>query len=124
MTARIGPEERLQRAVVQYLMLAVDPAQCLWWHVPNGGHRSPATAARMKLMGVRPGVPDLAFILSGGRSGFIELKAGKEKLSKKQEDFRVDALTQGAFWAEARSIAEVERILRGWGVTLTASVGG
>jgi hypothetical protein len=124
MTARIGPEERLQRAVVQYLMLAVDPAQCLWWHVPNGGHRYPATAARMKLMGVRPGVPDLAFILPGGRSGFIELKAGRGTLSDNQKIFRMHALTQGAFWAEARSIADVEHILRGWGVALTASVGG
>lgn len=107
MTARIGPEERLQRAVVQYLMLAVDPAQCLWWHVPNGGHRYPATAARMKLMGVRPGVPDLAFILPGGRSGFIELKAGRGTLSDNQKIFRMHALTQGAFWAEALSLIHI-----------------
>ena len=124
MTTRIGPEERLQRAVVQFLTLAVDAAQCLWWHVPNGGHRSKAAAARLKLMGVRPGVPDLAFILPGGRAGFIELKAGRGTLSDDQKAFRINALTQGAFWAEARSISEVERILRGWGVALQASVGG
>lgn len=81
MTASVGPEERLQRAVAQYLRPAVRDAECLWWHVPNGGHRAPSTAARLKLMGVRAGVPDLAFILPGGRCAYIELKAGPGRLT-------------------------------------------
>ena len=34
------------------------PALCRAFHVPNGEYRHPATAARLKTMGVRPGVVD------------------------------------------------------------------
>lgn len=124
MTASIGPEERLQRAVVQYLRLALRDTECLWWHVPNGGHRAPSTAARLKLMGVRAGVPDLAFILPEGRAAFVELKAGPGRLTDSQRTFRHHAEALGALWAEARSLPDVCDILTGWGVPLHAKFTG
>jgi hypothetical protein len=33
----------------------------LWRHVPNGEHRDPRTAAKLKAMGVMPGCADLEF---------------------------------------------------------------
>ena len=37
----------------------LDQKRLLWCHVPNGGWRPPATAARLKLEGLKPGVPDI-----------------------------------------------------------------
>jgi hypothetical protein len=48
-------EEAEQRALAE----ALDASGVLWCHVPNGGHRHKATAARMKGQGVKPGVPDV-----------------------------------------------------------------
>jgi len=55
----------------------------LWiFAIPNGGWRTPATALKLKLEGVSPGVPDL-FVPS--LRLFIEMKATDGKLSKAQE---------------------------------------
>ncbi len=35
------------------------PELALLFAVPNGGHRHPATGAKLKAEGVKPGVPDL-----------------------------------------------------------------
>ena len=46
------------------------------FHIPNGGKRGKAEAARFKRMGVKPGVPDMFLpVARGGYHGlFIELK--------------------------------------------------
>jgi hypothetical protein len=38
----------------------------LLFHVPNGEARDPRTAAKLKWLGVRPGVPDLLFPMPRG----------------------------------------------------------
>ena len=38
----------------------------LIWHVPNGGLRTKAEAARLKWIGVLAGVLDLTLVLAGG----------------------------------------------------------
>ena len=107
------PEEKLQRQVVTWLQW-VKPA-CLWWHCPNGGARSKAEAGIFKAMGVKAGVADLCFVLDGGKAAFIELKADKRKLSDSQELFAAEVTGRGAYHATARSIEDVDGILRAWG---------
>src|SRR6187551_2110309 len=46
--------------LVAILRLVLKPT-VLFWHTPNGEHRDPKTAAKLKAMGVLPGVPDLQF---------------------------------------------------------------
>jgi len=47
------------------------------YHIPNGGHRSKATAGRLKAEGVKRGVPDIHLpVARGGYFGmYIELKS-------------------------------------------------
>ena len=53
--------------------------------IPNGGARSPATAARLKVEGVCAGVPDL-FVPEWGL--WVEMKRAKGgKVSKDQKDW-------------------------------------
>jgi hypothetical protein len=109
------PEEALQRRVVNFLRY-VSPL-ALWFHVPNGGGRSKAEAGIMKAMGARAGVPDLIFLLpSEPWRAAIELKTDTGKLSAAQRAWRADSDALGVPFAVARSVLEVDTLLRGWGV--------
>lgn len=111
---RAHPEEDLQIACVELLeLITIKPAA--FWHVPNGGFRKGREAARLKAMGVRPGVTDLHFIWAEKNYGVIELKVGRGKLTPDQELYRDDVVACGHPWAEARSVDEVLTILRHWG---------
>lgn len=75
------PEEELQRTVVQWLRYLLRSAEqrsgqapWIFFHPPNGGGRSKAEAGIFNALGVLAGVPDLVFVLEGGRAAFIELK--------------------------------------------------
>lgn len=116
---KIGPEELTQKAVKDYLDVAAPGL--LWWAVPNGG-MSKGQNGRNKGMGARAGVPDLHFVLSGGRIGFIEMKAADGTLSAGQKAFRDTCTAMGLPWALCRSVEAVEATLRGWGVHLTGRV--
>ncbi len=64
--------------------------RCLF-AIPNGGWRHPATAARLKAEGVKPGVPDLflAFPCNGSHGLFIEMKRRVGgRLSPEQQAWR------------------------------------
>jgi hypothetical protein len=88
------------------------PPHVVWFAVPNGEWRDPATARKLKEMGVKPGVAD--FLIFGWGCGVklaLELKTPKGVLSKNQKDFR-DAWTyvEGRYEV-ARSLDEVRAIL-------------
>ena len=57
--------------------------------VPNGGLRSKSEAARLKASGVKAGVPDIFLAVpKGGYAGlFIEMKVGKNKTRKDQDEW-------------------------------------
>lgn len=50
-------EDQEQMLFVQWFRMQYPSVMI--WHIPNGGHRHPAVAAKMKALGVVPGVPDL-----------------------------------------------------------------
>lgn len=62
-----------------------DELNCLI-HVPNGGGRSKGEGAKLKAMGVKPGVSDLMLpVVAGGKAGlWIELKAENGVVSDEQ----------------------------------------
>lgn len=107
-------EEDLQRYTVQLLKLC-GVRELVHFHVPNGEARSKVTGARLKALGVRPGVADFAMVLPGGRAAFLELKTPTGRASPEQRVFRCDAEAAGALYAIARTPEEVEATLAGWG---------
>lgn len=114
---RQHPEDNLQRTVAQYL----DLRGWLWLHCPNGGKRNPREAARLKGMGVKPGVPDVLIFeqwreVRGSEptvfefSGFgiaIELKSPKGRTTKTQDAWLAGLRRRGWKTAVCRSIDEV-----------------
>lgn len=99
---RAHPEDDIQLALFQWITLATPriPQLALAFHVPNGGGRSKIEGARLKGLGVRPGVPDVLIpgivykphpdaedecITYTGLA--IELKAGKNKPTPEQLDW-------------------------------------
>ncbi len=77
-----GSEDNLQKAVARYL----DLVGAFWFHCPNGGSRNGIEAAKLKTMGVKPGIPDC--LILDHRHGYnglaIELKVGYNKPSEQQ----------------------------------------
>lgn len=111
---KLGPEDKLQLAVLEYLELVIDePYEC--YHTPNSGRRTQAAANLFKMLGVTPGVPDLTLITGRGLN-FIELKHGKNKPSAAQADFMSRVRSLGCGTAVCYSIEDVRNALKAWGI--------
>lgn len=83
---RIAPlEEEIQAAFFEWWELWAPPRRIptqLCFAIPNGGHRHPAVAAKLKAQGVRAGVSDVFLMVPAG--GFhaliLEFKRQGEKV--------------------------------------------
>lgn len=121
MPLKLKPEDALQRSVVYSLRLAL-PKPCILYSVPNGGNLSRAQAAVFQLTGLLAGVHDLHLIwpqgLEGssfpGGFGTMELKAGKNTLTKAQEDFADDMRANGHPWGEVRCLGDAWGLAAAW----------
>jgi len=89
-------ESKEQQALVKWCTLKGHPYNLLF-SVPNEGKRNYKTASRMKAEGLKSGVPDLVFPVARGpyHGLFIEMKYGKNKLTKNQDVWMKHLLDQG-----------------------------
>jgi len=86
--------------------------------IPNGGMRNKAVAGKLKAEGVRAGIVDLVLPVSrkGYHSLWIEMKHGKNKTTKEQQEFIQWQEAEGSKcvvcydWMDAR--AEIEGYLK------------
>lgn len=110
-------EDQFQSSLADYLRVMVKPG-VVWYYTVNEGKRSPQAGARLKRLGMRPGVADLVFILPpGGRAAYLELKAGKQgRVTDAQRQFADDVTAAGAFYQIAHDMDEAIEILSAWGV--------
>jgi len=96
-----APSEDLeQQWVFQWAayMTGVLPGIELLYAVPNGGWRSPATAARLKATGTKRGVPDMCLPVARGpyHGLYIELKKVRGgRVSVDQQKWLVELRRQG-----------------------------
>lgn len=84
-------EDAEQIAIIEWAAYMVGKYPCLerLLHIPNGGSRNRIEAAKLKRMGVRPGVPDLLLPFpAGGWSGlWLEMKTEKGRPTPCQRDW-------------------------------------
>lgn len=80
-------------------------------HIPNEGKRQGSAGKLEKAMGMRTGVPDIFLPERGahGESGlYIEMKYGRNRCSKEQEEFMAEVERQGYRTATCYSAREAE----------------
>jgi hypothetical protein len=96
----------------------------VWRHVPNGEHRDPRTAAKLKAMGVLRGSADLEFHYAEvdelhrkhRRMLHLELKVGNRQRTDSQVAFALAVRLLGDDYEVARSVDEAIAILGGRGL--------
>jgi hypothetical protein len=103
------PEDRLQIAVARFLDVSL-PVGAVWFHIANQRQTSVRVGAKLKRMGVKPGIPDLCIVWRG-RVIFIELKSEGGRVKSTQSDM-LSALTMaGAVVNVCRSLEDVQGFL-------------
>lgn len=111
------PERQIQRAIRRYL----NGMGYRTVAVPNGSQLAGGPVSRakqmsaLKLDGLTPGFPDLIVFASGGRVGFIEVKAEDGRMSEEQITVRHWMQAEGHKHSVCRSIDDVTDTLKTWG---------
>ena len=104
-------EDKLQAECVKWFRYQY-PRHVLF-AIPNGGNRNAATGAMLKKTGTLAGVADLFLMhASKGWNGlFVEMKVGKNQLTKTQIQFAFSALNANYKHTVCRSFDEFMRTI-------------
>ena len=113
-------EDDLQRSFMQFLGPALGP-RGVAYAIPNGGRRHAREAARMKGLGVMPGIPDIG-ICYEGRALYVEIKAPRGVVSEAQRAMHKRLTYAGGVVMLCRSLEELEAQLREAAVHLRGTV--
>ncbi len=103
------PEARLQRTVVQHLMMN----GAFFLQIANEGKRSAVMGHELKLMGMYPGAADLLIVVEG-RAHFLELKAPGGVQSASQRDFQFHCKLEKIPYEIVFSLADALKVLTEW----------
>lgn len=99
------PENQEQQALFAWAKYTQRPHPSLelLYHIPNGGKRDKAEAARLKREGVKAGVPNLCLPMAQDRyyDLYIELKAGKNTATPLQRQW-ITALSREDYAAAVK----------------------
>jgi len=98
-------EDEIQKAAADFLRIALPPP-LRFMHIPNGGSRHHAEAAKLKGMGVQEGAADI-LILGWRTFIWIEMKSANGRLRPAQRDWRDWCIGIGAPWFLCRSVEDV-----------------
>lgn len=117
--AKSGTEDGHQMALFCWVQhhVAIAPELAYLFAIPNGGARSPATAAKLKATGTKKGVSDMMLpVARHGHHGlWIELKklkGGKE--SQEQKDWGQAMREQGYAYCCCVGWREAAKALQAW----------
>ena len=101
----MNSESRIQSQCFTWFWNKYPQYRGLLFHIPNGGKRTKVEAARLKAMGVVPGVPDLFLAIAGyGYYGlFIEVKKpgqipGPDKKPDTHDLRQMKVMTKFIYW--------------------------
>lgn len=106
-------EHRLQCACVRWFRIVYPQHHHNLFAVPNGGYRTPTTAAKIKAEGALPGVSDLILLIArGGYHGLlIEMKTEKGRQSETQKEWQILIEADGYKYVVVRSIEEFIKVV-------------
>jgi len=111
-TTRWVSENRLQQEVFTWHWNNVPEERGLLFMVNNQGS-SRINGARLKSMGVVPGVSDMIYLRPGGRPLLLEAKTEIGKQSRRQRDWQARVEAVGYEYHVFRSLEEVKQLC-GW----------
>ncbi|MDT4837726.1 VRR-NUC domain protein [compost metagenome] len=108
-----------QQALFRWLQVRHPTAFKVAYHVPNGGHRVKAVAAKLKAQGVKAGVSDICLPMArGGYFGlYIEFKATPphdSPVSASQHAFLLSMEQQGYMALVCRGMNAAMEVLEGY----------
>ena len=107
-------EDKLHKAIVEYLQLAAHP-RLLYWHTPNSALIKPGQRIYFAQLGVLPGMADFCFVLPLYREpAFMELKARLGILSEAQQAFQARCAVLGLRYRVCRDLDSAIDVLREW----------
>ena len=114
---RARPEARLQKTVVQYLMMN----GAFFLSIVNEGERSYAMTNELKAMGMTPGAADLLIVVEG-RAHFLELKSEGGHQSYAQFQFMDHCLSSNIPYECVDNITDALKVLSSWRAINTTRV--
>lgn len=93
---KLGPEDREMLLLFDWIRLRPD-IHPYAWHTANERRTSIQQGVKLKRLGVKAGVADVTIAIprNGLHGIFIEMKAGKGKLTPKQKEFLDNMTSQG-----------------------------
>lgn len=112
-------ESALQSQIVQWLRWSL-PRDAVTSCFPSGGGGK-VRGARLKQMGLKPGMPDLFIFYNGGAYG-LEVKTAKGRASFDQKACHAELRFAGVKVEVVRSVAETEKALVAWGIRLKSRI--
>ena len=107
-------EDAIQRAVFEHLAVRGVP-RLFAFHPANGGYRRPTEAARLKGLGVRPGVPDV-IAFHRGQVFAVELKTEGGRATDAQLRAIEDIRRAGGHAQISHGLDHALAVLEGWGL--------
>lgn len=104
-------EDDLQISCVEWFKYQYPHLELI--HIPNGGKRNQFEGERFKKMGVRKGALDLLLLEpnKGYHGLWIEMKFGKNKMSKEQKDFSTKMIQRGYGVVEVRTFEQFQECI-------------
>lgn len=104
-------EFQIHKSIVQWLKAAAP--DLIINHSPLGELSTARAVAKARVMGARPGWPDIE-IIDGGTVHFLEVKRPGGRLSDEQIGFRFECIRRGINYAVVHSIDEARQALSMW----------
>jgi hypothetical protein len=111
----IRPKESILHFAVAKLLREHCLETWQWFHIPNGELRDKRTAGKLKQMGLKAGLPDIALIGPTGIFHALELKRQGEDLSDAQENFQLWCIRHNVSHSVAYTFDHALAALGGWG---------
>lgn len=118
------PELEVHCMIADALRFGIMPGW-FWWHTPNGGERTAfinskgqrvsIEAARLKRMGVKPGISDFLFLSPVGVLHALELKREGRSPTGDQVDFLQIVTIAGGKAAWVDNFDDAMSVLKSWG---------